>query len=84
MSRVLAVARFWYRFILGDDWLIAAGVAAAIGVTALLADGGVAAWWAMPLAVVTLLVGSVRRARAERKGTKARSDELRDAVVRAP
>ena len=74
MSRVLAVARFWYRFILGDDWLIAAGVAAAIGVTALLADGGVAAWWAMPLAVVTLLVVSVRRGsrRAQRNESEVR------------
>ena len=61
MSRVLAFARFWYAFIFGDDWLIAAGVAAAIGVTAALADGGVAAWWVMPIAVIALLVGSVRR-----------------------
>ena len=61
MSRVLALARFWYAFIFGDDWLIAAGVAAAIGVTATLADGGVAAWWVMPIAVIALLVGSVRR-----------------------
>jgi len=61
MSRVLAFARFWYAFIFGDDWLIAAGVAAAIGVTATLADGGVAAWWVMPIAVIALLVGSVRR-----------------------
>ena len=74
MSRVLAVARFWYRFILGDDWLIAAGVAAAIGVTALLTDGGVAAWWVMPLAVITLLVGSVRRGtrRAQRSESEVR------------
>jgi hypothetical protein len=74
MSRVLAFARFWYRFIVGDDWLIAAGVAAAIGVTALLADGGVAAWWAMPLAVIALLVGSVRRGarRAPRNESEVR------------
>jgi hypothetical protein len=61
VSRVMAFARFWYAFIFGDDWLIAAGVAAAIGVTALLADRGVAAWWVMPLAAITLLAGSVRR-----------------------
>jgi len=61
MNRVLAFGRFWYGFILGDDWLIAAGVAVAIAITALLADGGVAAWWVMPIAVIALLVGSVRR-----------------------
>jgi hypothetical protein len=74
MSRVRAFARFWYGFIFGDDWLIAAGVAAAIGVTALLADGGVAAWWVMPLAVIALLVGSVRRGsrRAPRNESEVR------------
>ena len=74
MSRVLAFGRFWYGFILGDDWLIAAGVAAAIGITALLADGGVAAWWVMPLAVVSLLAGSVRRGtrRAQRSESEVR------------
>jgi hypothetical protein len=61
VSYVLAFARFWYEFIVGDDWLIAAGVAVAIGATALLADRGVAAWWVMPLAVIALLLGSVRR-----------------------
>jgi hypothetical protein len=74
VSRVLAFARFWYGFIFGDDWRIAAGVAAAIGVTALLADAGVAAWWVMPLAVTALLVGSVRRGsrRARRNESEVR------------
>jgi len=74
MSRVLAFGRFWYGFILGDDWLIAAGVVAAIGITALLADGGVAAWWVMPLAVIALLAGSVRRGtrRAQRSESEVR------------
>jgi hypothetical protein len=61
VSYVLAFARFWYEFIVGDDWLIAAGVAVAIGATALLADRGVAAWWVMPPAVIALLLVSVRR-----------------------
>ena len=74
MNRVLAFGRFWYGFILGDDWLIAAGVAVAIAITALLADGGVAAWWVMPLAVITLLMGSVRRGsrRARRNESEVR------------
>ena len=74
MNRVLAFGRFWYGFILGDDWLIAAGVAVAIAISALLADGGVAAWWVMPLAVIALLVGSVRRGsrRAQRNESEVR------------
>lgn len=62
MRWVFAFVRFWYDFIVGDDWLIAVGVVAAIAATALIADRGVAAWWVMPLAVVALLVGSLRRA----------------------
>jgi hypothetical protein len=56
-----AFGRFWYDFVIGDDWVIAAGVVAALALTALVADSGVDAWWAMPLAVVALLAGSLRR-----------------------
>jgi hypothetical protein len=53
--------RFWYDFIVGDDWTIAAGVVVALGVTALLAHNGVNAWWLLPLAVAALLAFSVWR-----------------------
>ena len=33
-----AVGRFWYEFVVGDDWRIATGVVAALGITALLAS----------------------------------------------
>jgi hypothetical protein len=56
-----AFGRFWYEFLIGDDWVIAAGVVAALALTALVADSGVDAWWAMPLAVIALLAGSLRR-----------------------
>jgi hypothetical protein len=62
MSYVLAFLRFWYDFIVGDDWIVAVGVVAAIAVTALVASSGIAAWWVMPLAVVGLLAGSLLRA----------------------
>jgi hypothetical protein len=64
MKYVVAFLRFWYDFIVGDDWRVAAGVVAALAVTALLAHHGVAAWWVMPVAVVAILAGSLRRARA--------------------
>src|SRR6266571_1126477 len=44
--------RFWYRFIIGDDWTVAAIVAAALVVTWLLHTAGVAAWWLPPVAAV--------------------------------
>jgi len=62
MKYVVAFLRFWYDFIVGDDWRVAAGVVAALALTAVLADHGVAAWWLMPAAVVVILLGSLRRA----------------------
>jgi hypothetical protein len=53
--------RFWWSFVVGDDWLVAAAVAVALGVTALLAHHGVNAWWLLPVAVVVALTDSLRR-----------------------
>ena len=55
MRYIAAFVRFWYDFIVGDDWRIAVGIVSAFGVTALLAYSGIAAWWLMPLAVAALL-----------------------------
>ena len=54
--------RFWWDFVVGDDWLVAALVVLAIGATAALATTSMAAWWLLPLAVVGLLAVSLRRA----------------------
>jgi hypothetical protein len=62
MKYLLAFGRFWWSFVVGDDWLVAAGIAVALGVTALLARHDVDAWWLMPVAVVIVLAGSLRRA----------------------
>ena len=62
MNRLHAFGRFWWEFVIGDDWLVAALVAAAIGATAVLAAAGVAAWWLLPLAVLLILWLSLRRA----------------------
>ena len=52
---------FWYDFIIGDDWVIAAGVVLALVASALLARRDLNAWWLMPMAVVVLLVVSLWR-----------------------
>ena len=62
MSRLRSFGRFWWDFVVGDDWRLAAGIAASIGATAVLAAAGIAAWWLLPLAVVVLLAVSVSRA----------------------
>jgi hypothetical protein len=53
--------RFWYRFIIGDDWTVAATVVVALAVTWLLHNAGVAAWWLPPLAAVAVVGASLRR-----------------------
>ena len=53
---------FWWDFVVGDDWLVAALVVVAIGATAALAAAGVTAWWLLPLVVPAVLWLSLRRA----------------------
>ena len=57
MSRVAAFGRFWWDFVVGDDWVAAAGVIAGLALTAALA-----AWWLLPIAVAIVLTKSVLRA----------------------
>jgi hypothetical protein len=52
---------FWYGFIIGDDWTVAAAVAAALVVTWLLHTAGVTAWWLPPLVAVAATGASLRR-----------------------
>jgi hypothetical protein len=59
MRYLVAFLHFWWNFIVGDDWRVAVGLAAAFVLTWVLAHHGVAAWWVLPLAVALLLVGSV-------------------------
>jgi hypothetical protein len=61
VRRIKAFGRFWWDFVVGDDWRAAAGVVIAIGTTAALAAGGVDAWWLMPVAVAAILWISLRR-----------------------
>ena len=54
--------RFWWNFIVGDDWRVAAGVAVALALTWFLTHAGVNAWWLLPAAVALVLADSLRRA----------------------
>jgi len=62
MTALKRIAASVWDFVVGDDWVTALGVVAALGVTALIAGAGVAAWWVMPAAILLLLASSVRRA----------------------
>jgi hypothetical protein len=57
-----AVGRFWYEFVVGDDWRISTGVVAALGITALLArTTALPVWWIVVVVVLALLPLSIRR-----------------------
>ena len=89
MRRVKVFARFWWEFIVGDDWRIAAGLAVALGLLVLLVHEDLAAWWLLPLAVLGLLAESLRRARATpvdpaRRRSLAVRDDAFGCMVVAP
>jgi hypothetical protein len=62
MSFLRNFGTFWYSFIIGDDWHIAAAVVMALALTALLAHNGIAAWWVLPVAVLVSLGMSLQAA----------------------
>jgi len=63
VSRTLrGFAAFWWDFIVGDDWRIAAGVVLALAGTAALVRATVPAWWLVPAAVAAMLALSLRSA----------------------
>jgi hypothetical protein len=61
MSKLRAFAAFWYDFVIGDDWRVAAGVVLALAATYGLHRASVPAWWVVPVAVVLLLPYSLWR-----------------------
>ena len=58
-----AFVTFWYGFIIGDDWTVAAAAAAALFVTWVLHTVGVASWWIPPVVAVAATGVSLRRIR---------------------
>ena len=69
--RVLDAAKgfglFWYGFVIGDDWTIAASVTGALLATWFLVRAHLPAWWLPPLVVALILVVSLQRASRRKK-----------------
>jgi hypothetical protein len=67
VNRLRAFGRFWYDFVVGDDWRIAVAVVAGLVLTWALTRSAVDAWWLLPLAFVLAvpltLWHAVRRSR---------------------
>ena len=61
MKWLRAFARFWYDFIVGDDWRLAAGVVLVVTATAIMARR-FDVWLLVPLGVAATQTLSLRRA----------------------
>ena len=61
MVGMVGFLRFWYRFIVGDDWRVAAAVAVGLLLTWVLTGARVPAWWLVPLIAVAMTGLSLRR-----------------------
>jgi len=61
-SWIVAIGRFLYNFIVGDDWTMAAAVAVGLVLSAILNANHIAAWWLIPVIVILMLGISLRRA----------------------
>jgi hypothetical protein len=75
MSWLLGFGRFWYRFIIGDDWTVAASLAIGLAVTALLHTARFPAWWVIPLIVIVMLRVSVQRTKRPKNQRAARRNQ---------
>lgn len=61
-SWIVAVVKFLYDFIVGDDWTVAAAVLVGLILSAILNVNQIAAWWLIPVIVIGMLGVSLRRA----------------------
>jgi hypothetical protein len=61
-ARLRAFGAFWYDFVIGDDWLVAAAVVIGLAGTYGLSRAGISAWWLVPAVLVVLLPVSLNRA----------------------
>jgi hypothetical protein len=62
VARLRSFWDFWYDFVIGDDWVVAAGVVIGLAGTYGLSRAGVSAWWLAPLLIAVLLPVSLSRA----------------------
>jgi hypothetical protein len=60
--RLRGILAFGYDFVVGDDWLVAAGVLVGLALTYALSRTSVPAWWLLPVLLAVLLPVSLWRA----------------------
>ena len=65
---VKAIVLFLVNFVIGDDWTVAAAIAAGLVVTWRLVEADIPAWWLMPLVMLAATVQSLYRAVLRERG----------------
>ncbi len=65
-ARIRAFGAGVYDFVIGDDWVVAAGVVTGLALTYLISHQGAAAWWLLPVVLAVLLPVSLWRAARRR------------------
>jgi hypothetical protein len=70
ITQLRTFLRFWYDFIVGDDWRVALAVVAALALTYALSATGWPVWPVLPATVAVLLPLSLWRV-ARRQSTHA-------------
>jgi hypothetical protein len=68
VSAANGLARFLYRFIVGDDWRVALVVVIALAATGVLQSEHLSAWWLVPLVAIVMTGISLRRSALNRTG----------------
>ena len=61
ISTVVGVARFLYRFVVGDDWTVAMAILLALAATGVLVGDHISAWWLVPFVAIFMTGVSLRR-----------------------
>lgn len=77
---VAGVGRFVYRFVVGDDWIVAVVMLLALAITAGMVARGINAWWPVPLLAVLMTGVSLWRRRAAARA----EGKMPDVVARQP
>jgi hypothetical protein len=70
MRFVARFARFWFDFIVGDDWRLAVGVVVVLVAVHAVATSHPGLWWLLPVSVAALLAVSVRIAARNTTATR--------------
>ena len=68
MKHIKAFGEFWYDFIIGDDWHVAALIVIGLVLTEILTHvAKVNAWWLLPIVALAALAWSLHRVTDFRK-----------------